>query len=267
MGAAEIVYLIELNKKRAELKFKRDYLIRKGKAVDDPQVARLGAELENISKQADELESKITTKEALFYPNEKLISELNAEVAKLAPEKIDQAMLSKAGDEYALLEKRGKLLKDNYERRKEIATLMEFANSLPSKIRDEIIEKTKLGSIGELDASILDEKARARLFKLLNRAGIRCVLDQYRLLNEGQSATQWNEKRLEVEGNIVWTDGTKDNEIADFFRQMTETGNRIQVMNAERHVKTFTPEEETQFFELQKKYLDMLKKRNEMLSE
>ncbi len=266
MGASEISYLIELNKRKAELEFKRGYLLRKGKKPEDPQMISFDEELAKLAKQANELESKITTKKILFYPNEAEIAELNAKVAKLKPEELDKAIEKKEGDAYALLEKRGRFIKDNYENRREIAALIEFVNSLPTKVRDEVIEEVRRGKISDLDMSVVDEKVRERLFRLLNRAGVKCALDGYRLLAQSNKGVQWNEVRVQFEGGAVWTIPEERENVEKILKEYVETGNRIQLMNAERTVRKFSAEDEKKFNDLQKQYIELMKKRNELSS-
>lgn len=267
MGAGEISLLMELNKRVAELEFKRDYLLQKGKDKGDWTVASMENEISRFSKQADELESKITTKGTIFYPNEKKIAELNEAMAKYGIAEISRAMEQKEGDVYALLEKRGKFLKENYGNRKEIAALVEFVNTLPSKIREEIIERTKDGKIGVLDASTLNERDRAKLFKLFNRSGIRCFAEGHKLVSESKKGTGWSEAKVELEGNYVWSEATDEPKTKEFMKQLVETGKAIQVMNAERHVRQFSAEEEKGFLDTQRNYLELLKKRNGMLAD
>ncbi|VVC01835.1 Uncharacterised protein [uncultured archaeon] len=267
MSAAEISYLMELNKRKSELEFKKGYLLRKGAAHRDPRMISMDAELAEVAKQAAVLESKIMARiDSLFYPNENQLAEFGKKLAALAPAEIDRAMETRGGDAYAILEKRGAFLKSNFERRDEIAALIEFASSLPSKVRDEIVERVRAGKVGSLDASTLDEKTRTKLFTLLNRVGIPCALDGYKLMTESAKGRKWGEVRVELNGNRVWVDEKREEEVRSFGKELVETGNAIQLMNAERQVTKFGPEDEKKFTDLQKKYLGLVRKRDELMS-
>jgi len=267
MGANEISFLAELRRRRQELEFKHGYLLRKGRERTDPNVYSLEQELENVSKQAKELEDMLKQlKVMLFFPHEKEIKKLSAAISRFKPEEVDTAMESKDGELYSLMEKRGRFTKENYERRREIAALVDLANSLPSKIRDEIAEIVRKGELQELDASVLDDRNRERLFRLLNRCGIGCSLSGYKLLPAGKGRVEWNEARVELNGFYVWVEPEKAHEVEKFAKDMVAAGNTIQVMNAERQVRKFGSEEEGKFEELQKKYLEMVKTRNQLIS-
>ncbi len=266
MGAAEISSLIELSKKVAELEFKKNYLLHKGRTREDATVISIATELEHLSRQVNELESRITIREAIFYPNEKRLAEFKANLAKYGVAEIANAMERKEGELYTLLEKRGRLLKKNYERRKEIAALVEFVNSMPSKSREEISERIREGKIGILDASTLSENERMKLFRLLNRAGIPCFVEAHKLVSESKKGISWAETRVTLNGSGVWTEPDEEAEIAKFGEELANTGNLIQVTNAERQVRKFSADEEKQFRELQKKYLGLLRKRDALLS-
>ncbi|MDD5337620.1 MAG: hypothetical protein PHS02_04005 [Candidatus ainarchaeum sp.] len=267
MGANEISFLAELRKRKQELEFKHGYLLRKGRERTSPAVYSLEQELEGVAKQVQELEDMLKElKVELFYPHENEIRKLGAAIAKHKPEDVDKAMESKSGELYALMEERGALTKENYGRRREIAALMDLANSFPSKIRDEIAEIVRRGELDELDGSVLDDRNREKLFKLLNRCGIGCSLSGYSLLPPGKGRVEWNEARVELNGLCAWVEPEKVHEIEKFGKEIVATGNEIQVMNAERQVKKFGSGEEKKFEELQKKYLEMVKRRNQLTS-
>lgn len=264
----EISRLMELNKRKAELEFKKGYLIAKNRPQES--VVSMEQELAEIAKQAFELESKITAKgTSIFYPNTRRIAELAEGLSGLKPEEIYSAMEKKQGESYSLMESRGKLVMKNLENRWEIAQLVEFVNYLPSKIRDEVIEKTESGEIGELDVSVLDESQKLRLFKLLNRAGVACAMLGYKLIpaNGNGNSVKWNEAWVEMGGRRIWIAPEMMDEVKVFEKQLAETARAIQVMNAERQVKKFGPAEESAFMELQKAYLGMLKRREQLLSD
>lgn len=266
MAASEIFHLIELNKRKAGLEFKKGYLLRKGKDGGDEIIASLEHEIEEIGKQALELESRIMVRETvLFYPHEKEMAALSSEIGKFGPEEVDRAMETREGDVYGLLEERGKFIKENFENRKEIAALIEFVNSLPSGIRDETIESVRNGRVGELDASTLDEKSRAKLFRLLNRSGIRCIMESYKIITESRNGSSWDERMVELSGGRVWVSPENEEKIRKLGADLSETSRAIQVMNAEREIREFSAEEQKNFGDMQKKYLEMIRKRDALI--
>lgn len=266
MSASEISHLMELNKKKAELDFKKGYFVMKGMKAAEPRASALDAEIADISQQVSALEKKVAeTGRVLFYPNEDAMLELGSELGKFKPEEIYAAVERKTGDVYAVFEKKGLLVKENFERRKEVAALIEYANSLPEKIRTEIIGKVKAGQIGKLDASTLEEKKRERLFRLLNRCGITCFLEGHMLISENRKGTEWKEVKVQLNGSHVWVDRAQEEEVMKFGKELVETGNLVQLRNAERQVKKFTPDEEKQFRDLQNSYLTMIRRRDSLL--
>ena len=269
MFVNEIARLIELNKRRAELEFKKAYLQKKPGANEQASSA-LETELAKATTQAYELESYVTTKGlVIFYPNAMEISAANSELSKFSPEQIYDALRSKNGEVYALLEKKGRLVKGNLENRWEIAELMEFANTLPGKVRDEVTEKVQAGKIGEMDVSILKEAERTRLFKLLNRAGIRCVMHDHRFATESTNPSQvkWEESGVAIGSRRIWVQAGKEEEVMKLGQELADIEKGIQIMNAERQIRKFSLDEETKFVELQKRLLEAIKARESMLSE
>ncbi|MBU0586862.1 hypothetical protein KJ780_05085 [Candidatus Micrarchaeota archaeon] len=267
MLANEIARLMELNKMKAELEFKKNWLISKG---NKDKVVAYEAELEEASRQTLELESKITAKGiTLFYPNMKKINELAGKLSAIPQEKLFSAMEQKEGEVYSLFESKGKLIKRNMENRWEIALLMEFTNSLPSGVRDSLIEMSENGEIGELDVSILEENQRMKLFRMLNRAGLECELLGYNIIpkNMNGDGVKWNEIWVETSGRKIWASPEKIEEVKKFEKDMEDAGRTIQIMNAERQIRDFSDAEENKFNEAQKKYLEMIRKKEKMLTD
>ncbi|MEW6528620.1 MAG: hypothetical protein AB1391_01900 [Candidatus Micrarchaeota archaeon] len=269
MSAYEILHLIELNKKKAELDFKKGYLIIKGNDKNDEQINIFNNELTEILYQISALEKKLQKKHiSLFYPNEDELIKLGSELEKFSPAEIYSAIEKKNGIAYELFEKRGKIIKENFEKRGEIAALIEFANSLHQNIRIKLIKEIKSGEFKELDINALNEKERLKLFTLLNRSGITCFLDKHLLTSESTAESiKWNEIKIQLNGRYLWIDQEKEDEIKQFEKELTKVSNLVQIKNAERQIKAFTPEEETQFKDLQVAYLAMIKKRDAFFEE
>lgn len=264
----DICSLLELNKKKAELDFKKGYCIRKGMDKKDPQILFYQNELNEVSKEINNLKKKVSMNGLeLFYPYENTITELNNKLKQFSAVEIDGALETKKGEAYSFLEKRGKILKDNFNKREEIAVLIKFVNALPSKIKKDIIKFVKAGQITSFDISTLNEKDRKTLFKLLNRAGIFCVLGGHALLTEQGKGIVWEETKVRLDGNFVWVDANKEQEIIEFNKELWNVGNEIQLTTAQRQIKKFNEEEDARFVELQKKYLLLLKKRDEFNKE
>lgn len=260
---------MELNKKKAECEFKKGYLVMKGKGIDDAQIVAFNHELAEIFYQISALEKKIAEKHILlFYPNEDKLIELGSELEKFGPEKIYQAIEKKNGIVYEFFEKKGKIIKENFEKRKDIAALVEFVNLLPKNMMFELIKKIKFGEIGELDVSTINEKEKIKLFVLLNRSGITCFLDlEKHVLSSYTKDIKWDEVKVRLNGNYIWINQEKVDEIKRFEKELTKIANLVQFKNAERQIKTFTPDEETQFKDLQIAYLALIRKRNAFLEE
>lgn len=270
MLANEISHFIELNKRAAELVFKKNYLLAKGKKKEDIQIISLELENNEINEQKIELEKTIRAKGiVLFYPYENEINKLNLELAKLEQSEIYKAMETKQGEVYELIKNRGKFIKENFENRNEISALIELVNSLPADIRTETIEKTKAGNINGLNVSTLDAQTRIKLFKLLNRSGIRCVIDSCKLAfaTESKLGIVWDEKPIELNRTRVWVAEKNEEKMRKMINELGETSRAIQVMNAENEIKKFSANEQNIFAGLQKKYLDLMHQRDKLIEE
>lgn len=251
----ELSNLIALRKKRAELTFKKGYLIWK----DSPNkslIDSISLELSSIEDELESLEKKLK-KFDLVLPDQNKLDELNKELSSLGKEELYELMESKQGEEYNLLKERGELLKQVFENREEIAGLNIMINDLSSKEKKQFLsilrDRSKFSE--ESFLKLKDEKKRKKLMKLFSRLGFSVSGDYI----------DSEEKKIYVCSKPIWVPVTMLKKIEDLNKNLTELSKKIQLLNAQKQIKVFSENEEKEFESVQTKYLSLLKEQDSIL--
>ncbi len=254
--ARELEKLIELRKRKAELDFKKNIF-----SVDNKD------ELEKIEKSIKTLEeSAKAAKVRIIFPNQNTIDELNGKLKQTNAEEIKKAITSENGDAYSTLIQKGEIIKKNYMNRLEIAKLSIVISDLDVIEKQAIVDAVQNGKItGTLSVDSLSEIDRQILVKFLRRCGIECKLSENLL--GADDCSEENEFSFEIQKKRIWVDKETKEKLENNLKKIEELNAPIQLKNAERHVKVFSEEEETEFNALQHEYLELLKEQDELLKE
>ncbi len=248
--------LIELNKKCAELEFKRTVLN-----------ADVDSEFKPIKANAAELEAKAKSAAIeLVFPNQRSLERLAGELAKFQPNEIRESIRAKNGGAYSLLQERGSIVKANHENRMEIAKLAIMLANLPSVDRSIVSDILRSGAIAQ--AVVLDsvnESDVKRIARFMRRCGILCVSSGKELKPSQEPEEQ--EIKVELSNRIIWIGQSAKEKLDANLSSMRELNVKIQLSNAVRQIQNFNDDEETQFATLQKQYLDLLKQQDELLKD
>jgi hypothetical protein len=248
--------LIELNKRRAGLEFKRSVF---GEYVED-ELRQLGLAITSISEKAK------AAKAELLYPKQNKLDELSGKLEAVEPEQMKECLSSKSGEAYELLHQRGEIIKENFKNRLEIAKVLVILPMLKEEERKAVSESIRTGCVaGEIEISSLESDALDNLARFLSRCGIRCSVKEGKLMPADGSELE--ELRLEMSARNVWVTKEVKEKLDENLGKLKGVNSRIQLMNAERYVKKFTEEEERQFEELQSEYLRLLKEQDELLGD
>jgi hypothetical protein len=80
-----------------------------------------------------------------------------------------------------------------------------------------------------------------------------------------QDTTEYIEKIVDVSGNRIWVSNDLKPKFDENVVLMQQVNVKIQLKNAERQIRQFGEAEEKEFDELQKKYLELIKQKDEIL--
>lgn len=247
--------LIELNKRKAELEFKKE--------VYGEECER---EMKEISGLPDIIKKAEAAGVALIYPRQNKLEEMSGRLKEFSPQQIKESLAGKSGDAYGLLHERGIIVKQNYRNRLEIAKLCVIVSMLNTEEKQAVSGAVRAGAVAEkIAVSTLKEDALERLATFMRRCGVNCNAGEGGLLPSGSAEKK--EVCMEMSNKKVWiNEGMKD-ELDENLGKLRDVNSRIQLINAERYIKKFSDEEEKNFEELQNEYLNLLKKQDELLKD
>ena len=250
----ELARLIELRRKRLEL------IAEQKSGLDrDSEIKAIELNALAIENKVDELSVAIVT------PNGKKLDELTAKLKALPTDQIKEAMKIRDGSVYHLLKERSDIIKANYENRLEISKISITCSMIGSGKRELIYEAIQNGTIiNPIDMTTITDQSKVLLIvKAMNRCGIVCKLaDGMIIIHENPEQT---EKTADHSGNKIWISNDlkpKFDENSDLIRQLNV---KIQLKNAESQIRQFGEIEQKEFDDLQMKYLELIKQKDEIL--
>jgi len=269
----DLVNYSSLSRRMGELVFKRDYLLQNGAEHKDVHIQAINGFIDETKVNLIPLETKIKSAGILTVMiHRNVIDELNDSINSHTLGEMMEAARSKQGTLYEKMKKRGKLTKENYEQREEIADLVLILNSMPQSDAEEIkeaIETFSTPSDWAVDLSHLSLGKQKNLIQVLNRLGFKCCIKNNRLVTgeyKGERVINWNpEEKRAVKNKSVWVSHLLINQFDHNEDKLIEVTREIQAMTAKKQVKTFDPEEENRFIELQREYLTCLAKREKLI--
>jgi hypothetical protein len=252
MEINEIAKLIDLNKRKAGLEFKKAIGIK-----CDDELARVRKEAHVVANIAK------TAGIEIIFPNQNRLEDLEKMLEGTSPEQKKEAISSKRGETFDLLSKRAEIAGANYENRYEVAKIAHIISKMDEIEKAKIKEAIVSGTVEEqLKIGSLDEKKRQKLARSLNRCGIKCTVAEAELVptDPGES-----EISIKIENRKVWVNKDTMEHLENNLKRMEVVGSELQVKNAKRQILEFSEEEETKYSELQQEYLELLKKQDELL--
>jgi hypothetical protein len=247
--AKNLVRLIELNKRRAELEFKSSVLGQECKK-----------ELDEVAAEAVKLASI-----AIILPNQKKLDEFTASLSTYTPEQMKEAISGRSGKAYETLQERGAIVKANYENRVEIAKLLIEMQKLSVDERTRLAGAISEGVVTEtIPLGSVDDAGRVRIARFMRRCGIGCMISEKDLVS---GADGWNEVRLLISNRAVWVNEDVRTKLEANLKKTQGISMKVQLRNAERQVLVFNETQEKDFESLQKEYLELLKEQDELLKD
>ncbi|VVC01509.1 Uncharacterised protein [uncultured archaeon] len=270
ISSRELVDHTVLSRKKAELSFKRDFLFRTGAKQDDLHVKALSEELGLVEAKLSPISEKLAVADMItVVPKRKEISEYTGKINQYARGELDLAVKNKTGEAYDLMKRRAVLVKDNYERREDIARMTIFLNTLPRKEGESLLGLIEEGQGGDVDVSFLPREKQQELVNLAARLGRDCCvyagsfsLDKKKA---GMAELKSPEEVLKAVtgGRHVWVPRGR---LADFEaneKNVAELLAKIQAKSAEKQARKLSEEESVYFDKIQGDYLAAVGKRAE----
>ncbi|MFZ5500699.1 MAG: hypothetical protein ACOY58_02145, partial [Candidatus Micrarchaeota archaeon] len=248
---------MELNKRKAELEFQKTVM----KSDLDKDIARIASSAAELSDKAKASGVEIV------LPGQRRLDELAKALDDFSPEEMREGLKVRDGMAFQTLKDRGMIVKRNFENRFEIAKLAILTARMGADERKALSEILASGALASpLDITTLTESDRKRLARIMRRCGIECVAGG-KGLEPALGKDSEKESRLHISNRPVWVGQLSKPKLEANLKTMESLNARIQLKNAERQLRAFTEQEETDFAELQKQYLDLLKEQDELLKD
>lgn len=271
ISSRELVDHAVLARRRNELSFKRDFLLKAGAKPGELHLKAVEDELYIIEEKLHPVAEKLSIADMItIVPNRKEIGEFTERINKYSREQLDAAVKGKSGEAYELLKKRAVLVRNNYERKEDIARLTILLNTAPRKEAEAIQKIIEDGEGADADVSFFPKASQQELVNLASRLGRQCCAIAGTLSIDKKKA-EHADLRAEDEllrtlqgGKRVWV---RADRIADFEeneKRLAELLAKIQAKNAEKQARQLTEEETVFLDKLQNDYLAAKARRAEL---
>jgi hypothetical protein len=242
--------LMELAKKRAELEFSKNVL---GQDTD--------FELNQVGKAHAELSGKVSVE--IVLPQAEALEGLQKTIAAFSADELREALKIRDGKVYHFLTERGRIVKRNFANRMEIAKISILLSKMKADERGAVSDALRKGTVaGTIKLESIDF-CRA-LARLMTRCGIPARAEGGQVRS---SDAEIGEVRMEVSNRSIWIEKSMKPKLEENVKKIQHLNSAIQLKNAERQIKIFSPDEETIFSSLQREYLDLLKEQDDILRE
>jgi len=271
ISSRELVDHSVLSRKKNELAFKRDFLLRTGAKEGDLHLKAINEELSSVEVKLAPISEKLTVADLLaVVPNRKEITEYTDRINKYSRAELDIAVKGKTGEAYELMKKRAVFVKNNYERREDVARLTILINTLPRKEGEMLRGVLEEGAGPEVDVSFMPKEKQQELVNLATRMGrASCVfagsfsLDKKKA--ERAELRAADEVQRNVGGRVIWVEAAKLPEFEANEKVIAELLAKIQGKTAEKQARSLSEEESVYFDKIQGDYLAALSKRGELV--
>jgi hypothetical protein len=270
ISSLDLVEHVSLARKRNEAKFRVDFLIRKGASENDEHVSALKKQIENIESKFRPIDERMSKVDIIsIVPNREEIDALTNEISQHTAHELDEALKTKKGDVYELLKKRAQYTKSNYDNKEQIARFTILMNSLPRKEAEILKTIVESNTTDFVDVSCFDDKKQKDLTDTMNRLGIFATINNGKLMPKREEQKIENEIQKEfvdVGGLMKTAWVQKDNEAQwdENEKKIAYTSKQIQIYMAKIHAQELTEEQRAEFELMQKEYIELKQKRNEI---
>jgi len=262
ISSQELVDHTVLTRKRNELAFKRDFLLRTGAKEGDLHLNAISSEFASVEDKLQPLVNKLSELDMVtVIPHRREIGEFTSEINKFSRPELDLAVKAKSGTAYDLMRKRAALVKNNYERREDIARLTIMLNNMPRKDSEAMRGLIEEGAGGDADVSFLPKEKQQELLNLTSRLGRQCCvfagsfsLDKKKI-DTSELKPSDEVSRTLPNGRVVWVEASKVFEFDANEKEIATVLAKMQSKNAEKQARAFSEEESVFLDKLQSDYL------------
>jgi len=262
ISSQELVDHTVLARKRNELAFKRDFLLKTGAKEGDLHLHAILSELASVEDKLQPLEKKLSELDMVtVVPRRREIGEFTSEINKFSRPELDIAVKAKSGTAYDLMRKRAALVKNNYERREDIARLTIMLNNMPRKDSEAMRGLIEEGAGGDADVSFMPKEKQQELLNLTQRLGRQCCvfagsfsLDKKKI-DTSELKPSDEVSRTLPNGRVVWVEASKVFEFDANEKEIATVLAKMQSKNAEKQARAFSEEESVFLDKLQSDYL------------
>lgn len=271
ISSRELVDHTVLSRKKNELAFKKDLLLRTGANPEDMHVKMIDVEIRQVEEKIGPIAEKLSVADlVVIVPNRKEIGEYTEKINKFSRGEIDLAVKSKSGEAYELMKKRAVLIKSNFERKEDIARAVVMLNSLPRKEAEALRSIVEEGQGNDIDVSFLAKEKQQELVDLASRLGRQCCIFagsfsvDKKKVDTAELKARDEILRVTKDGKRIWVPSEKLIEFEKAEKSITELLAKIQAKNAEKQARKLSEEESVYFDKIRADYLEALAKRNEL---
>ncbi|MCX6769712.1 MAG: hypothetical protein NT051_03460 [Candidatus Micrarchaeota archaeon] len=271
ISSRELVDHTVLVRRRNELEFKRDFLLRTGAKPGDLHLKAIDDELFIVGEKLHPIDEKLSVVDMItLVPNRKEIGEYTERINNFSREQLDSAVRSKSGEAYELMKKRAVLVKNNYERKEDIARLTILLNTAPRKEAEAIRALVEEGQGEDADVSFFQKETRQELVNLASRIGRQCCVIAGSLSMDKKKVDSAELKpadevmRLIAGNKRVWIEAGRLAEFEENEKSLTVLLGKLQAKNAEKQTRELTEEETVYIDKIQNDYIAAKQKRSEL---
>ncbi|MCX8196796.1 MAG: hypothetical protein N3G80_00555 [Candidatus Micrarchaeota archaeon] len=271
ISSRELVDYTVLSRKKNELLFKKDLLMRSGAKEGDLHLKTIQEELKSVEEKLAPIAEKLEIADMVtLVPNRKEIEEYTRQINSHSRAELEQAVRTKSGSLYELMKKRAEIVKRNYEKREEIARLTIFLNTIPRKEAEALRQIIEENEGPDVDVSFLPKEKQQELVNLAARLGRNCMIVSGSFSLDKKKADfaelrPTDEVQRNIGGKIVWVEASKAGEFDANEKLIGELLAKIQAKAAEKQARELSEEESVYFEKIQKDYLEALKKRSQLV--
>ena len=262
ISSQELVDHTVLTRKKNELAFKRDFLLKTGAKTGDLHLSAIEGELSLVEDKLKPLVNKLSELDMVtVLPHRKEIGEFTSEINNFSRPELDLAVKGKSGTAYELMRKRAALIKNNYEKREDIARLTIMLNNMPRKDSEAMRGLIEDGAGEDADVSFMPKEKQQELLNLASRLGRQCCvfagsfsIDKKKIDTSELKPSDEVQRTL-PNGRAVWVEAGKVFEFDANEKEIATILAKMQAKNAEKQARAFSEEETVFLDKLQSDYL------------
>jgi hypothetical protein len=252
---------MEINAKTAERIIKLRKNISNIEYINELRKAGNGKEVDGSAakEEHERLMSDLNSKGYVFVlPFAKRL-EAMSEIAGADRGALLNGLRSRAGPVWEKILEKNSLFSFYMNNTLEIALLSNTVNRLPEAERERMRLAVEAGNI---DAEMEIPYLHKELERMLNRVGIACVSSNNKIM---PGKLDDHEVKMTVKDRGIWVPSSQKEMVMASIKEWEAISTQIQVKNAKRQIMQFEGQDEQDFQTLQLRYLELIKKMDEIL--